>query len=87
MSKTTLTVKDHGDAMQLAESIKLMACSLREEFLDEGAMVNDKTAEHALYAGLNLIAHAASTLSTHVEKCQMELERVAQKPGKEASHE
>lgn len=87
MNSTPLTIKDHGTAMQLAESIKLMAYSLREEFLDEGAMVNDKTAEHALYSGLNLIAHAANTLSTHVEKCQLELERAAQKPGKGGSNE
>ncbi len=52
-----------------------MALSLREVFLDQREMVNDKTAEHALYAGLNLIAHAAHTLGNCVEQCQNALER------------
>ena len=87
MNSAPLTIKDHGNAIMLSESIELMALSLREEFLDQGEMINDKTAEHALYAGLNLIAHAAHTLGNYVEQCQNELERAAQKPGKGASHE
>ena len=87
MNSAPLTIKDHGNAIMLSESIELMALSLREEFLDQGAMVNAKTAEHALYAGLNLIAQAAHTLGNYVEQCQNELERATQKPGKGASHE
>ena len=89
MNSAPLTIKDHGNAIMLSESIELMALSLREEFLDQGEMVNDKTAEHALYAGLNLIAHAAHTLGNYVEQCQNELERAAaaQKPGKGGSNE
>lgn len=87
MSKTTLTTKDHGNAIMLSESIEQMALSLREEFLDQGEMANNQTAEHALYAGLNLIAHAAHTLGNYVEQCQNELKQAAQKPGKGASHE
>lgn len=89
MNSTPLTIRDHGNAIMLSESIELMALSLREEFLDEGTIVDDKTAEHALFAGLCLIAHAAHTLGNYVEQCQNELERAvaAQKPGKGASHE
>ena len=87
MNSAPLTIIDHGNAIMLSESIELMALSLPEEFLDEATMVDDKTTEHALYAGLNLIAHAAHTLGTYVEQCQNELERAAQKPGKGASHE
>ena len=90
MSKTTLTTKDHGNAIMLSESIELMASGLRETYLDHGLKSGDTTAEHSLYSGLNLIAHAASTLSEYVEQCQSELgvfDRLAQKPGKGASHE
>lgn len=87
MNSAPLTIKDHGNAIMLSESIELMALSLREEFLDQGEMVNDKTAEQSLLAGLNLIAHAAHSLGDYVEQCQNELERAAQKPGKGASHE
>jgi hypothetical protein len=82
MNSAPLTIKDHGNAIMLSESIELMALSLREEFLDEGTVVDDKTAEHALYAGLCLIAHAAHTLGNYVEQCQNELEQATQKPGK-----
>ena len=75
MNSAPLTIRDHGNAIMLSESIELMALSLREEFLDEGTVVDDKTAEHALFAGLCLIAHAAHTLGNYVEQCQNELER------------
>ena len=79
MNSAPLTIKAHGNAIMLSESIELMALSLREEFLDQGALVNDKTAEHALYAGLNMIAFAAKNLGDYVEQCQNELERATQK--------
>ena len=87
MNNATLTNEDHIQAIILAESTKLMAQSLREKFLDHGLKANDETAEHSLYAGLNLIAHAANTLSNYAEQCQNELNQAAQKPGKGASHE
>lgn len=90
MNSTPLTIKDHGNAIMLSESIELMAQGLRETYLDHGLKSGDDTAEHSLYSGLNLIAHAASTLSEYVEQCQSELgvfEWLAQKPGKEANHE
>ena len=86
MNKAPLTIKDHGNAIMLSESIELMASGLREAFLDHGLHADDTTAEHSLYAGLNLIAHAASTLSDYAEQCQNELQRLTQKPGKGASH-
>ena len=76
MNKAPLTIHDHGNAIMLSESIERMAQGLREAFLDHGLHSGDTTAEHSLYAGLNLIAHAASTLSDYAEQCQNELERV-----------
>lgn len=73
MSKTTLTTKDHGNAIMLSESIELMASSLRETFLDHGLHSGDTTAKHSLYAGLDMIAFAAKNLSDYVERCQREL--------------
>ena len=87
MNSTPLTRRDHGNAIMLSESIELMARGLRETYLDHGLKSGDKTAEQSLLAGLNLMAHAAHTLGDHVEQCQNELERAAQKPGKGASHE
>lgn len=87
MNSAPLTIKDHGNAIMLSESIELMARGLRETYLDHGLKSGDDTAEHTLFAGLNLIAHAAYTLGNYVEQCQNELERAAQKPGKGASHE
>lgn len=90
MSKTTLTTNDHGRAIMLSESIELMAQGLRETYLDHGLKSGDDTAEHSLYAGLNMIAFAAKNLGDYVEQCQSELgvfDRLAQKPGKGASHE
>lgn len=73
MSKTTLTTKDHGNAIMLSESIELMASGLREAFLDHGLKSGDDTAERSLYSGLNMIAFAAKNLSDYVEQCQREL--------------
>lgn len=90
MSKNTLTTKDHGNAIMLSESIELMAQGLRETYLDHGLKSGDDTAEHSLYAGLNMIAFAAKNLSEYVEQCQSELgvfDRLSQKPSKGASHE
>ena len=75
MSKNTLTTKDHGNAIMLSESIELMAQGLRETYLDHGLKSGDTTAEHSLYAGLNMIAFAAKNLGDYVEQCQKELER------------
>lgn len=75
MSKTTLTTKDHGNAIMLSESIELMAQGLRETYLDHGLKSGDDTAEHSLYAGLNMIAFAAKNLGDYVEQCQKELDR------------
>lgn len=76
MNKAPLTTKDHGNAIMLSESIELMASGLREAFLDHGLHADDTTAEHSLYAGLNMIAFAAKNLGDYVEQCQNELERV-----------
>ena len=76
MNKAPLTIKDHGNAIMLSESIELMASGLREAFLDHGLHSGDTTAEHSLYAGLNMIAFAAKNLGDYVEQCQNELERV-----------
>lgn len=75
MNSAPLTIKDHGNAIMLSESIELMAQGLRETYLDHGLKSGDDTAEHTLFAGLNLIAHAAHTLGNYVEQCQNELER------------
>ena len=75
MSNTPLTTKDHGNAIMLSESIELMAQGLRETYLDHGLKSGDTTAEHSLYAGLNMIAFAAKNLGDYVEQCQNELER------------
>lgn len=72
----TLTTHDHGRAIMLSESIERMAQGLREAFLDRGLRSDDTTAEHSLYAGLNMIAFAAKNLGDYVEQCQNELERV-----------
>lgn len=88
MNSTPLTIRDHGNAIMLSESIELMARGLRETYLDHGLKSGDETAEQSLYAGLNMIAFAAKNLGDYVEQCQNELERAAaaQKPGKGASH-
>ena len=75
MNSAPLTIKDHGNAIMLSESIELMARGLRETYLDHGLKSDDETAEHTLFAGLNLITHAAHTLGNYVEQCQNELER------------
>ena len=36
MNSTPLTIRDHGNAIMLSESIELMASGLREAFLDHG---------------------------------------------------
>ena len=89
MNKTPLTIKDHGNAIMLSESIELMAQGLRESYLDHGLKSGDETAEQSLYAGLNMIAFAAKNLGDYVEQCQNELERAvaAQKPGKGGDNE
>ena len=89
MNSTPLTIRDHGNAIMLSESIELMARGLRETYLDHGLKSGDETAEQSLYAGLNMISFAAKNLSDYVEQCQNELERAvaAQKPGKGASYE
>ena len=89
MNSTPLTMRDHGNAIMLSESIELMARGLRETYLDHGLKSGDETAEQSLYAGLNMIAFAAKSLGDYVEQCQNELERAvaAQTPGKGASHE
>ncbi len=76
MNKAPLTIHDHGNAIMLSESIERMAQCLREAFLDHGLHSGDTTAEHSLYAGLNMIAFAAKNLGDYVEQCQNELERV-----------
>ena len=76
MYKAPLTIHDHGNAIMLSESIERMAQGLREAFLDHGLHSGDTTAEHSLYAGLNMIAFAAKNLGDYVEQCQNELERV-----------
>lgn len=89
MNSTPLTIRDHGNAIMLSESIELMARGLRETYLDHGLKSGDETAEQSLYAGLNMIAFAAKNLGDYVEQCQNELERAlaAQKPGKGGNHE
>ena len=89
MNSTPLTIRDHGNAIMLSESIELMARGLRETYLDHGLKSGDETAEQSLYAGLNMMAFAAKNLSDYVEQCQNELERAlaAQKPGKGSNHE
>ena len=89
MNSTPLTNHDHVNAISLSESIELMARGLRATYLDHGLKSGDETAEQSLFAGLNLMAHAAHTLGNYVEQCQNELERAvaAQKPGKGAGHE
>ncbi len=89
MNSTPLTIRDHGNAIMLSESIELMARALRKTYLDHGLKSGDETAEQSLLAGLNLMAHAAHTLGDYVEQCQNELERAvaAQKPGKGGSNE
>ena len=74
MNSTPLTIRDHGNAIMLSESIELMARGLRETYLDHGLKSGDET-EQSLFAGLNLMAHAAHTLGNYVEQCQNELER------------
>ena len=89
MNSAHLTIRDHGNAIMLSESIELMARGLRETYLDHGLKSGDETAEQSLYAGLNMMAFAAKNLSDYVEQCQNELERAlaAQKPGKGSNHE
>ena len=84
MNNTPLTIRDHGNAIMLSESIELMARGLRETYLDHGLKSGDETAEQSLLAGLNLMAHAAHTLGNYVEQCQNELERAVavQRPGR-----
>ena len=89
MNSTPLTRRDHGNAIMLSESIELMARGLRETYLDHGLKSGNETAEQSLFAGLNLMAHAAHTLGDYVEQCQNELARAvaAQKPGKGGCNE
>ena len=89
MNSTPLTIRDHGNAIMLSESIELMARGLRETYLDHGLKSGDETAEQSLYAGLNMIAFAAKNLGDYVEQCQNELEQAvaAQKPGKGGRNE
>ena len=75
MSSTPLTNHGRVDAISLSESIERMARGVRATYLDHGLKSGDKTAEHSLLAGLNLMAHAAHTLGDYVEQCQNELER------------
>ena len=75
MNSTPLTIRDHGNAIMLSESIELMARGLRETYLDHGLKSGDEAAEQSLYAGLNMIAFAAKNLGDYVEQCQNELER------------
>ena len=84
MNSTPLTIRDHGNAIMLSESIELMARGLRKTYLDHGLKSGDETAEQSLLAGLNLMAYAAHTLGDYVEQCQNGLERAvaAQTPGK-----
>ena len=72
MNKAPLTTHDHGRAIMLSESIELMASGLREAFLDHGLHADDTTAEHSLYAGLNMIALTAKNLGKYVEQCHNE---------------
>ena len=82
MNSAPLTIIDHGNAIMLSESIELMALSLPEEFLDEATMVDDKTTEHALYAGLNLIAHAAHTWAITWSSARMSLNGQPRSPAR-----
>ena len=80
MNSAHLTIRDHGNAIMLSESIELLARGLRETYLEHGLKSGDKNEEKSLIAGLNLMAHAAHTLGNYVEQCQNELERVKDSP-------